>query len=188
MMKRLIVLSVLAIALTACQPTQPDPTSQPTPEPAVGLESPLEAAAPTVPVTDDSSAPAPPESPSPVPLTQAEPEFSEALRADYNGIDLEGRSEDQLAGDDPVALAQAMFGAKESMEGNYRESSEVEMGNERSVVIFTQENLPDDSVQAIRTRLEFFRIDGPWQLQWAGEQYRCREGRGQQDWAKELCS
>jgi hypothetical protein len=138
--------------------------------------------------------PAEPASPSPieqqanVQATLSEPLFSEALRSQYNGIDLESRSEAQRSGSDPEAMAQAMLGAQESVEGSYRESSEAEIGNERAVVVFLRENLADDSVQAIRTRLEFFRIDGPWQLEWAGEQYRCQEGRGQQDWSKDLCA
>ncbi|NJN29534.1 MAG: hypothetical protein HC824_03045 [Synechococcales cyanobacterium RM1_1_8] len=152
----------------------------------MGLEAPIANAASPEPVAPASPSPIA-EAPS-VSTPLSEPLFSEALRSEYNGIDLAGRSDDQRSGDDPEAIAQALFGAQEAMEGNYRESSEAEIGNERSVVIFTQENLPDDSVQAIRTRLEFFRVDGPWQLEWAGEQYRCQEGRGQQDWGKALCS
>lgn len=180
-------------AIAACQSSggepQGDATSSPT-APAVGLEAPLANAASTEPALPMAEAPpseeaAPPPSPE---MSISEPEFSEAIRADYNPIDLEGRSPEQRSGDDPEAMAQAMFGAQEAMEGSYSEGSTAEIGNEQAVVIFTQENLPDDSVQAIRTRVEFLRVDGPWQMQWAGEQYRCREGRGQQDWGKKLCS
>jgi len=171
-----------AIALVGACQAPPDEQSN-----GAGLEASAENVAEVVDGEPNADAIAiDPEPGSPTPLS--EPEFSEAIRADYRPLDLSSRSVEQLSGSDPEAVTAALFSAQEPVEGRYSESSDAELGNERAVVLFVRDNLADDSVQAILSRVEFERVDGPWQVVWAGEQYRCREGRGQQDWAAALCN
>lgn len=186
MIKRLIVISALAIALTACEAPTPDTASPEASEPAIDLESPL-TPPPETPVAT-SPTPAVQPQPTPEPPTQAEPKFSEVIRADYAAQDLARFNESATVGDSPVAMATAAFAAEVLEEGRYSEEIESDVGQERAVVIFTQNNLADDSVKDMRYRAEYAKLTEQWQLVWVGFQSRCREGRGHQDWAKELCS
>jgi hypothetical protein len=91
-------------------------------------------------------------------------------------------------GADPLSLAGELFGAREPMEGRYREEVEpLASSAQRQVVLFTQMDLPDDSMRGLRHRLEFLPEDGQWRLTWAGRQVVCRPGRGHEDWGTEPC-
>ena len=60
-----------------------------------------------------------------------------------------------------------------------------------ATVIITQTNLLDDSVSGIRYLVEFApygeTTQNKWQVVWAGEQFKCRQGRGHQEWSPDLC-
>ena len=60
-----------------------------------------------------------------------------------------------------------------------------------ALVTITQTKLSDDSVEGYRYLLEFVPYgeeqEQKWQLVWAGEQWRCWQGRGQQNWGTDLC-
>ncbi|WP_159786917.1 WD40 repeat domain-containing protein [Sodalinema gerasimenkoae] len=61
----------------------------------------------------------------------------------------------------------------------------------RAEAILTLDSLPDDSVGAVRYRLEFdLQEDGvTWELVWAGRQQQCRRGPTPEDeWTTELCT
>lgn len=91
-------------------------------------------------------------------------------------------------GADPLSLARDLFGAREPMEGSYREEVEpLASSAQGQVVLFTQMDLPDDSVRGLRHRLEFLPEDGKWRLTWAGRQVLCRQGRGHEDWGTQPC-
>jgi hypothetical protein len=92
-------------------------------------------------------------------------------------------------GADPLALAQALYGISEPVEGNY--SEQVELLSEtatQQIVLFTQIGLPDDSVRSQRHRLEFEPQGSDWQLTWVGQQVQCWPGRGHEDWGTAPCS
>ncbi|MGE5154285.1 MAG: hypothetical protein ACM3ST_09740 [Bdellovibrio bacteriovorus] len=96
--------------------------------------------------------------------------------------------ESGTVGADPVSLARGLFGAQEPMEGPYTEDVEILAESAQGkVVLFTQMELPDDSVRGRRHRLEFQPQDGEWALTWVGWQVRCRPGRGHEDWGLEPC-
>jgi hypothetical protein len=57
-----------------------------------------------------------------------------------------------------------------------------------AVVTATTDGLLDDSVRGQRYVLELERQDGVWRLLSARVAWRCQAGRGQQDFAPELCS
>lgn len=50
------------------------------------------------------------------------------------------------------------------------------------------ERCGDDSVLASEIRVDLVKPDQIWEIEWAGGRYRCRTGRGQQDFAPSLCS
>ena len=93
-------------------------------------------------------------------------------------------------GTDPQAIALSGLGLKEIVEAEKQVETEYINDNFAKVTI-TQTNLTDDSVAAIRYLLEFAPYgadtDKKWQVVWAGEQFQCREGRGQRDWSSDLC-
>lgn len=91
-------------------------------------------------------------------------------------------------GADPLSLARDLFGAREPIEGRYREDVEpLASSAQRQVVLFTQMDLPDDSLRGLRHRLEFFPEGGQWRLTWAGRQVLCRPGRGHEGWGTQPC-
>ncbi len=94
-------------------------------------------------------------------------------------------------GTDIKQMALDVFGLKETVE-NERQQVEVSDGIfPTKVVTITQTNLADDSVKAIRYRLEFAPygdIDREqWRIIWAGQQFQCQRDRGHQQWSGELC-
>jgi hypothetical protein len=112
-------------------------------------------------------------------------------RQEYEAINLKklpvGTS---LIGSNPQAIAIAVFGMKEPIEGKFRQTVELsQASNRRAVVILTQLGLPDDSVRGLRYRLEFQREGtSRWRMIWAGRQQSCRPGRGHQDWRRTPCN
>lgn len=91
---------------------------------------------------------------------------------------------------DPVAFAQDRFTPREPVGSRYHQTLQVLTDRpEQVVILVSQTGLQDDSVQAIRTRLEFIPAQGDqWLWVWQGQQYICHRDRGQQDWAADLCS
>ncbi len=89
---------------------------------------------------------------------------------------------------DPNALASALYGSAEPVEGNYTEEA-VTLSNSggRQVVLFTQRGLADDSLHGMRYRLVLVSQGGQWQLTQAGRQVTCWPGRGHEDWGTAPC-
>ncbi|MEM7592513.1 MAG: hypothetical protein AAF383_13490 [Cyanobacteria bacterium P01_A01_bin.83] len=106
----------------------------------------------------------------------------------YDEIDLNQLPADvSTKGNSPEKLAQAAFGTEE-VEGLLKEEIEVDTSNsEQTIVTITQTNLPDDSVNSIRYRVDFKNDGSQWQMEWSGQQFICQPGRGSQDWSQELC-
>lgn len=114
-------------------------------------------------------------------------------RSQYKTISLQNIAPaESLKGSDPKAIALKAFGQIESEGG----SRQVEMTNpqpDKAEVTITQTGVADDSVGAIRYRVEFVstsstaQTDKPWQMVWAGSQQKCQVGRGHQDWSNEIC-
>ena len=94
-----------------------------------------------------------------------------------------------LTGSNPQAIAIAVFGIKEPIEGKFRQTVELTQASDRrAIVILTQLGLLDDSVRGFRYRLEFQREGASrWRMIWAGRQQTCWPGRGHQDWRTDSC-
>ncbi|MGL5833084.1 MAG: hypothetical protein ACRC1Z_07605 [Waterburya sp.] len=113
---------------------------------------------------------------------------SSPQRNSYDEIDLNQLPANVAKkGNSPKELALTAFGTEE-VEGFIKEDVEVDTSNpEQAIVIIVQTNLPDDSVNSIRYRIDFKSEDSQWQMEWAGQQFICQSGRGNQNWSKELC-
>ena len=95
-------------------------------------------------------------------------------------------------GKDPEAIARSALSLKEATESE-REQIAVEYPSGRLArIIITQTNLADDSVADRRYLIEFApygdRADEKWQVVWVGQRFKCRLGRGQQNWGTDLCN
>jgi hypothetical protein len=114
----------------------------------------------------------------------------EGDRLQYREIDLSQFEPSMLSGQTPRAIALAVFGTRETPEGNFEQTvSDKEEGLNAHVLI-TQIGLLDDSVRGVRYWIEFVQVsDTPrrWQIVWAGRQQLCQPGRGSQDWTIENC-
>jgi hypothetical protein len=113
---------------------------------------------------------------------------SSPQRNSYDEIDLNQLPANVAKkGNSPEELALTAFGTEE-VEGFIKENVEVDTSNpEQAIVTIVQTNLPDDSVNSIRYRIDFQSEDFQWQMKWAGQQFICQPGRGNQYWSKELC-
>ncbi|MGL6133229.1 MAG: hypothetical protein ACRC1L_03450 [Prochlorococcaceae cyanobacterium] len=109
-----------------------------------------------------------------------------ADRSAYNELDSPAGPDPLTA--DPKQMALELFGFVEPVEGSFSESVVTVVEAEtQTVVKLIQTGLPDDSVEGKRYRLDFVPAGENWQLEWVGNQQRCREGRGPQEWTTERC-
>jgi hypothetical protein len=113
-----------------------------------------------------------------------------AADVEYAEVDLNSLPPSvDLAGEDPEAIAIAIFGNTEPIEGNFQQEVDAQIVNDEAVVNMTQTGLADDSVMGVRYRLKFAKQDEQtWQLVWVGVQQTCYPGRGSQEWTTNACS
>ena len=94
-------------------------------------------------------------------------------------------------GKDPQAIALSALGLGETVESQQEEVKLEYPSDNLAIVTITQANLADDSVAGIRYLVKFApygdRASEKWQVVWAGQQFKCRSGRGDRDWGKDLC-
>ena len=107
-------------------------------------------------------------------------------RDQYVSVDLPGDRTTR----DIEAFTQEHFGFRERL-GMEEETLTLNMPDtNRAEAVLTLSSLPDDSVGAIRYRLEFdLQEDGvTWELVWAGRQQQCQRGPTTRDeWTTQLC-
>jgi hypothetical protein len=122
--------------------------------------------------------------------SMSEPSLSDtSADSDYALVDLDSLPASvDLVGADPEAIAVALFGNTEPVEGNFQEEIVSQLDGEQAVVTITQLGLADDSVQGVRFRMKFDQLDAQtWELVWVGVQQTCYQGRGSQEWTKDVC-
>ncbi len=167
MVKHWAVVGLLAVSQLACNQVQ-DMAQNPTPE---------------------------------TPVNATEPELDTAEdRSDYREMDLsqfiEGNQLDQMEDQlNPRSLMGVILSRPVSLEGRAEETVMIDYGgpppSEIAVVKHTMIGLPDDSVNSMRYRIEMTwdpqNPDEDWQVVWVGQQFRCQQGRGQQDWGSDSC-
>ena len=47
--------------------------------------------------------------------------------------------------------------------------------------------IPDDSIRSRETRIDFSKKNGVWEIDWMGSRWKCKSGRGHQNWSSSLC-
>ncbi|MGD1936564.1 MAG: hypothetical protein ACFCA4_03270 [Cyanophyceae cyanobacterium] len=88
------------------------------------------------------------------------------------------------------AAAITVFGAfTEEREGRQSEAIEIEYDREGgAIATVTAIGLADDSVSAVRVRMDFMQDDElGWQLVWVGSQQQCGRGRNPDVWTTTPC-
>jgi len=117
---------------------------------------------------------------------------SQVQRENYKAISLDKIADaDSIVGNDPKSVALSAFGNIDS-EGGSRNVTIDYPQSQRAIVTITQTGVADDSVGAIKHRVELqqtksAQTDQQWKVVWAGSQVKCHPGRGHQDWSTELC-
>lgn len=112
-------------------------------------------------------------------------------RQNYQSISLAEFAPNALVGTNPKAIALSVFGNIES-EGGSQEVTVDYPQRDRAIVTITQTGVADDSIGAIRYRVELQKnrsaqASKQWEIVWAGSQVKCHPERGHQDWSTERC-
>ncbi len=104
---------------------------------------------------------------------------------DYETIHLP----DSSITEQPEVFAQNTYGLQETSGSTQQTISSEQPQPDQKIITLTQTNLKDDSVAAIRYRLEFTqKSDHRWELTWVGRQQQCRRGPTEpNEWTPELC-
>ena len=65
----------------------------------------------------------------------------------------------------------------------------IQRSDTHAILLVTEFIEGDDSVAEQQTLVELSRASATdvWVVDWIGQRWKCREGRGQQDWAPDLC-
>ncbi|MEG4444534.1 hypothetical protein QUB47_20400 [Microcoleus sp. AT9_B5] len=88
----------------------------------------------------------------------------------------------------PKDIAAKLFIFGEESEGRKSEQISVEYPTrETAVIVHTVIGLADDSVGAMRHRIEFSIRQNKWEIVWIGRQSKCQPNRGHQNWASGRC-
>ena len=117
---------------------------------------------------------------------------SQFSKEDYREIDLQSlTSNTSLVGSEPKEIALKTFGLSKNS-NSQKTINTVRDSKSNFVISIVQMELPDDSVKAIKYRIEFepynnSSSDPQWQMTWAGQQFICQPGRGEQDWTTSYC-
>ena len=121
--------------------------------------------------------------------TYNESKFS---KEDYREIDLQSlTSNTSLVGSEPKEIALKTLGLSQNP-NSQKTINTFRNSKSNLVVSIVQMELADDSVKAIKYRIEFEPYNSSssnpqWQMTWAGQQFICQPGRGKQDWTTSYC-
>ena len=106
-------------------------------------------------------------------------------RANYETLDLPSSRTTK----NPETFAKATYGLEEKFGTTEETIISEEIQPNQKLITITQTNLKDDSVGAMRYRLEFQQQSaGAWELTWVGRKQQCRRGPTEpNEWTTELC-
>ncbi|PAX59803.1 peptidoglycan-binding domain-containing protein [Brunnivagina elsteri] len=89
----------------------------------------------------------------------------------------------------PKAVAAQLFsGSEENDPASDEDISLTYTTRETAIIVYTVIGLGDDSVAAIRDRIELKSKQNKWEIIWVGQQYKCQPNRGHQGWSGVICS
>ncbi|OKH54600.1 hypothetical protein NIES2101_07280 [Calothrix sp. HK-06] len=112
-----------------------------------------------------------------------------SARSGYRVVDVKKFvAQNQISTSNPNQVAVKLFADTDEAEGRKSENVEVKYPTrDTAVVVMTKEGLADDSVAAIRRRVEMQRSQNKWRVVWVGEQNKCARGKVSQVWTNKLC-
>jgi hypothetical protein len=112
-----------------------------------------------------------------------------ATRSNYQAINAKQFLADrQVTVSNPKDIAAKLFSSDRETEGRKSDQISVEYPTrETAVILQTVVGLADDSVAAMRHRIELRLRQNKWEIVWIGRQSKCQPNRGHQDWASGLC-
>ena len=112
-----------------------------------------------------------------------------ATRSNYESINVK-----QFLGDrkitvsNPKDIASKLFSRDQESEGRKSDGISVEYPTRQTaVIVHTVIGLADDSVAAMRHRIELTIRQNKWEIVWIGRQSKCQPNRGHQNWASGRC-
>lgn len=112
-----------------------------------------------------------------------------AARSNYEAINVKQFLVDRkITVSKPKDIAAKLFSSGEESEGRKSDQISVEYPTrETAVILQTVVGLPDDSVAAMRHRIELRLRQNKWEIVWIGRQSKCQPNRGHQNWASGRC-
>jgi hypothetical protein len=88
----------------------------------------------------------------------------------------------------PKDIASKLFSSDQESEGRKSDGISVEYPTRQTaVIVHTVIGLADDSVAAMRHRIELTIRQNKWEIVWIGRQSKCQPNRGHQNWASGRC-
>ncbi|MEG4861104.1 hypothetical protein QUB75_27595 [Microcoleus sp. K1-B6] len=110
-------------------------------------------------------------------------------RSNYEAINTKQfLAERKITVSNPKDIAVKLFSSDEESEGRKSDQILVEYPTrETAVIVHTVIGLADDSVGAMRHRIEFSIRPNKWEIVWIGRQSKCKPNRGHQNWASGRC-
>ena len=112
-----------------------------------------------------------------------------AARSNYQAINAKQFLADRkITLSNPKDIAVKLFILDGESEGRKSDQISVEYPTrDTAVIVQTVVGLADDSVAAMRHRIELRLRQNKWEIVWIGRQSKCQPNRGHQDWASGLC-
>jgi hypothetical protein len=113
-----------------------------------------------------------------------------AARSGYEALNAKQFATDnKITVFNPKDIAVKLFGSDRESEGRKSDAISVEYPTRNTAVIVqTVVGLADDSVAAMRYRIELGIKQNKWEIVWVGRQSKCQPNRGHQNWAAGRCN
>ncbi|NJK75729.1 MAG: hypothetical protein HC849_20400 [Oscillatoriales cyanobacterium RU_3_3] len=113
-----------------------------------------------------------------------------ASRSGYEALNAKQFATDnQITTFNPKDIAVKLFGGDSDSEGRKSDAISVEYPTRNTaVIVHTVVGLADDSVAAMRYRIELGIKQNKWEIVWVGRQSKCQPNRGHQNWAAGRCN
>ena len=112
-----------------------------------------------------------------------------APRSNYQAINPKQFLADRkITVSNPKDIAAKLFSSDGESEGRKSDQISVEYATrETAVILQTVVGLADDSVAAMRHRIELRLRSNKWEIVWIARQSKCQPNRGHQDWGSGIC-
>jgi hypothetical protein len=113
-----------------------------------------------------------------------------AARSGYEALNAKQfATNNQITTFNPKDIAIKLLSSDRESEGRKSDAISVEYPTRNTaVIVHTVVGLADDSVAAMRYRIELGIRQNKWEIVWVGRQSKCQPNRGHQNWAAGRCN